>query len=418
MESTPSSESTGQQRILAAIVFTDVVGFSKLAGQNESRAFVAVQRDMTMMQNLCRSHRGEVLNTMGDGMMMSFASAVDAMACALEIQRTLYSQSKSLPPGDRLQHRIGVHLGDIIRDGTNVFGDGVNIAARLQAAAKPDAICFSQTVREVVKNKLKYDEEPLHQQQLKNVGLVKMWQVPPIREYSRVTSALTENPIDTSIHGGARGFRAFGLIIASIVLLSGLGAALLYLKKPKIKESNGKNASALAQRLSAVKKKNTAKDASNPTDPGTETPPTKAPSGDEAVQALVKRYDFEAAIAKLNELGQAKTPAGESAIGRYRSCSEMWTWLQSEVSSATVDKPILTTLLADDGKYYPAKVYQGKQGAMVDFGSKPMDQSLRDFKPESILSLAKSIAAAPVTVQNANAPSWIGEFQKEFNITA
>src|SRR5580693_5169986 len=91
-----------EQRILAAIVFTDVVGFSKLAAQNEARVYTALQRDMGVITSLCRAHSGQVLNTMGDGMLLCFTSAVDAMSCALEIQRTLYAQAKTLPASDIL----------------------------------------------------------------------------------------------------------------------------------------------------------------------------------------------------------------------------------------------------------------------------------------------------------------------------
>src|SRR5580700_8552947 len=100
-----------EQRILAAIVFTDVVGFSKLAAQNEARVYTCLQRDMGVITSLCRAHSGQVLNTMGDGMLLCFSSAVDAMSCAMEIQRTLHAQAQTLPITDVLHHRIGVHLG-------------------------------------------------------------------------------------------------------------------------------------------------------------------------------------------------------------------------------------------------------------------------------------------------------------------
>src|SRR5471032_1346700 len=177
MDPLATDDQPKEQRMLAAIVFTDVVGFSKLAATNEARVYTSLQRDMGVITSLCRAHSGQVLNTMGDGMLLCFTSAVDAMSCAVEIQRTLLSQSQTLPASDVLHHRIGVHLGDIIMSGDNVFGDGVNIAARLQAEAKPDGICFSKTVHEVIKNKLKIDAQYLAPRQLKNIGRVEIWQI-------------------------------------------------------------------------------------------------------------------------------------------------------------------------------------------------------------------------------------------------
>ena len=422
MASNVPSEQPEQKRVLAAIVFTDVVGFSKLTGQNESRTFVAVQRDLTLMQNLCRSHRGEVLNTMGDGMMMSFSSAVDAMACALEIQRTIFSQGKTLSPGDRLEHRIGVHIGDIIRDGANVFGDGVNVAARLQAAAKPGAICYSGAVHDIVKNKLKFDFESTTQQQMKNVGIVKMWQVPPIRDFRlrQATAAITEHQIDTSIQGGAKGLRALSLLFTSAMLVLGIGLLFLFIKKPPtfsgkpVKSNLGKVLNDTKTKLAAQSAK---KDPALPKEgePNGGTPP--AGVIDEAVTMLVKRYDFDGAVKYLADHGTDKTPEGTDATTRYAALSQMMAWLQNEVSTATADKPIIASLAGGDGKFHSSKVFQGKLGVSVDAGAGPVDQSLRDFKPESILSLARVLAEAPVTGTKPD-PKWIEMFQKEFNVTA
>ncbi len=407
------SDQPEQKRILAAIVFTDVVGFSKLTGQNESRTFVAVQRDLTLMQNLTLSHRGEVLNTMGDGMMMSFSSAVDAMACALEIQRTIFVQGKTLAPGDRLEHRIGVHIGDIIRDGANVFGDGVNVAARLQAAAKPGAICYSGAVHEIVKNKLKFDFESSTNQMMKNVGVQKMWQVPPIRDFRlrQATATIAEHQVDSTVYAGARGVRAVTLLLISLCLVIGFGAMFVFFKKPPtLKGATGHSALRGIIKNAAGKKPST--------DDIPKTTDIKPQVIDGTVLGLVKRYDFDGAIAYLVEHGTDKTPEGTEATARYQALSQMMAWLQGEISTATIEKPIQTNLAGADGKFHSSKVFQGKLGVSVDAGQGPVDQSLRDFKPESILSLSRSLAEAPVTQAKPDAAKWIELFQKEFNVTA
>jgi class 3 adenylate cyclase len=236
MDPSVTDPQTREARMLAAIVFTDVVGFSKLASQNEARVYVALQRDMAIMTNLCRAHGGQVLNTMGDGMLLCFSSAVDAMGCAVEIQRTFFSQAQTLPSVEILHHRIGVHLGDVIMNGDNVFGDGVNVAARLQTLALPDAVCFSHTVYEVVKNKLKIDANYLGPRQLKNlVEPVRVWQVPPMGDTRQMladaqTAAVAAQSEETS--GGVKGLKAGALVATSLAMVGLLVFGFIRLKAP------------------------------------------------------------------------------------------------------------------------------------------------------------------------------------------
>jgi class 3 adenylate cyclase len=140
------------QRTLAAIVFTDVVSFSMLMATNEEHTLDLLRRDFQIMKELCQRFEGKVIKTIGDALLMYFASAVKAVACAQEIQSSLAEITANLASDDILTHRIGIHLGDVFFNGTDVLGDGVNIAARLQAEAQPGGICLSQTVYEVVKN--------------------------------------------------------------------------------------------------------------------------------------------------------------------------------------------------------------------------------------------------------------------------
>src|SRR5579863_4856208 len=133
------------QRSLAAIVFTDVVSFSARMHADEVGTLKLLERDFADMRRLCREHEGEVLKTTGDGLLLTFASAVQAVACALAMQRAFAAAAKDPPPGGALQHRVGIHLGDVLIQDKDVMGDGVNIAARLQAEAEPGGICISQT---------------------------------------------------------------------------------------------------------------------------------------------------------------------------------------------------------------------------------------------------------------------------------
>ncbi|HEV8073409.1 MAG TPA: adenylate/guanylate cyclase domain-containing protein [Opitutaceae bacterium] len=157
-------------RTLAAIVFTDVVSFSAHMGRDEVKTLGLVNRDFTEMRRLCEARGGAVLKTTGDGLLCYFASAVEAVACALDMQKHFSALGKTLPPGDALQHRIGIHLGDVLVQDQDVMGDGVNIASRLQAEAEPGGICISQTVYDVVKNKIELKATYLGARDLKNIA--------------------------------------------------------------------------------------------------------------------------------------------------------------------------------------------------------------------------------------------------------
>ena len=158
------------QRSLAAIVFTDVVSFSARMQADEEVTLRLLQRDFAAMRVICTEHQGSVLKTTGDGLLLYFSSAVQAVACALAMQRLFAEQAKSRPAAETLTHRLGIHLGDVFVNDQDVMGDGVNIAARLQAEAQPGGICISQTVYDVVKNKLALHVTRLGPRELKNIS--------------------------------------------------------------------------------------------------------------------------------------------------------------------------------------------------------------------------------------------------------
>lgn len=170
MASTPSTPPIPGQRTLAAIVFTDVVGFSAHMQKDEETTLLLLKQDFETMRELCTQHEGSVLKTTGDGLLLHFASAVQAVACALAIQRAFAERAKERPADKNLMHRVGIHLGDVFVDKKDVMGDGVNIAARLQAEAEPGGICISQTVYHVVRNKLALHVTRLGPRELKNIS--------------------------------------------------------------------------------------------------------------------------------------------------------------------------------------------------------------------------------------------------------
>ena len=169
MITSPIFDSFGD-RTLAAIVFTDVVNYSARMSVDEEHTLRLVQRDLQVMSEDCQKHGGQVLKFTGDGLLMYFHSAVQAVACALESQKSIAEKAKTLGDRDILWHRIGIHLGDVFLSKTDVMGDGVNIAARLQSEAKPGGICMSRTVYDVVKRCLTLKATYLGPRDLKNIN--------------------------------------------------------------------------------------------------------------------------------------------------------------------------------------------------------------------------------------------------------
>ncbi|MBD0337152.1 MAG: protein kinase [Cyanobacteria bacterium Co-bin13] len=156
-------------RTLAAIVLTDAVGFSARMSLDEELTLTLIQRDQQLMQQLCQQFEGQVLKSTGDGLLMYFVSAVQAVTCALEMQQALARINGDMEPHKVLLHRIGVHLGDVFFSQSDVMGNGVNIAARLQSEARPGGICISQVVYDVVKSRLALNATFAGPLQLKNI---------------------------------------------------------------------------------------------------------------------------------------------------------------------------------------------------------------------------------------------------------
>lgn len=157
------------QRTLAAIVVTDAVGFSKHMSRDEDRALAVINRDLQLIGELCEFFEGQILKTVGDGVLMYFVSAVQAAACAVEIQKTFAGFIANGKEDDHFKHRVGVHLGDIFFNQQDMMGTGVNVAARLESEAKPGAICMSQVVYDVVKSRLDLDASYIGELDLKNI---------------------------------------------------------------------------------------------------------------------------------------------------------------------------------------------------------------------------------------------------------
>src|SRR5580700_1450123 len=161
---------TRVERRLAAILAADVAGYSRLMGADEEGTLAALKAHRReLIEPKIAEHRGRIVKTTGDGALVEFASAVDAVRCALEVQRGMAERNSAIPEDRRIEFRIGINVGDIIIDEGDIYGDGVNIAARVENLADPGGICVSGRVEEDVRGKLDLGFEDAGEQQLKNI---------------------------------------------------------------------------------------------------------------------------------------------------------------------------------------------------------------------------------------------------------
>ncbi|CAN7152196.1 adenylate/guanylate cyclase domain-containing protein [Rhizobium sp. LjRoot254] len=159
------------KRRLAAVVVADVVGYSKLVGENEASTVATVNaRWETVLKPIVHENGGRVVKFLGDGALMEFSSAVDAVRSALAIQNGMAAANESAPDAPAIQLRIGINLGDVISDGDDIFGDDVNIAARLEGVARPGELCVSQSVHDAVRGRLAFEAEEIGDLDLKNIA--------------------------------------------------------------------------------------------------------------------------------------------------------------------------------------------------------------------------------------------------------
>src|SRR2546426_2217799 len=158
--------SLGERR-LAAIMFTDMVGFTTLGQENESTALELLERHRQLLRPLFSKHAGHEIKTMADAFLVEFASALEATLCAIDIQNTIHS--RNLERGEKLQVRIGIHVGDVIHQGGDVLGDAVNVASRIESLAAPGGICITEQVKDHIKNKTSYPLAKLEISEMKNL---------------------------------------------------------------------------------------------------------------------------------------------------------------------------------------------------------------------------------------------------------
>jgi adenylate cyclase len=190
------------ERRLAAILAADVAGYSRLMGEDEEGTHERVKTHLReLIDPKTAEHRGRIVKNTGDGMIAEFPSVVDAVRCAVEVQRGMIDREPEVPDEQRIRFRIGINLGDVIVEEHDIFGDGVDVAARLEALAEAGGICISRVVRDQIRDKLLYPFEDLGEQSVKNIAR-------PVRVYALRPEAISDLPAPSIDLGAPRRRRA------------------------------------------------------------------------------------------------------------------------------------------------------------------------------------------------------------------
>src|SRR5271170_5825231 len=202
------------ERKLATILSADVAEFSRLMGDDEEQTLKIFRGHKQVFESLVALHRGRIFNTAGDAILAEFASAVEAVRCATDIQSALRTRNDQLPPTRQVRFRIGINLGDVMLQGQDLMGDGVNIAARLQTAAQPGGICISGSVHDQITNKLSLSFQSLGEMNFKNIQQ-------PIRTFS-ITEAEDRTVLPSPRPRAAKS-SSTTWIAAGLLLVAGAG---------------------------------------------------------------------------------------------------------------------------------------------------------------------------------------------------
>jgi len=217
------------KRKLSAILSADVEGYSRLMDDDEEATVRTLTSYRTAIADLVQQFRGRIVDTPGDNILTEFTSVVDAVNCAVEIQRDLAERNTELPYNRQMQFRIGVNLGDVIEEDGRIYGDGVNIAARVESLSEAGGICISGRAHDQVENKLGLEYEDLGKHEVKNISR-------PIQVY-RVLSypgAAAHRVVQAKTNLGRR-WRKIGLSVAVVVLVvAALGIWQFYMRRPTV----------------------------------------------------------------------------------------------------------------------------------------------------------------------------------------
>ncbi len=215
----------GETRKLAAIMAVDVVGYSRLMGQDEAGTAKAVRERREAAEPIVGGFGGRVVKTMGDGLLVEFASVVAAVECAAAIQKMMVERNREIPATSRIVYRIGVHLGDVLVDGDDILGEGVNIAARLEGVAEPGSVCVSGSAYEHVRGRIETGFVDLGEKKLKNIAQ-------PVRVYALKDDAVGDEQTRPALRSAGERVTLAILGTAGLLAVCAAGGYMLFASRP------------------------------------------------------------------------------------------------------------------------------------------------------------------------------------------
>jgi adenylate cyclase len=224
----------GFRRKLTTILNADAVGYSRLMGDDEAATVRTIELYRNIISDLITQHRGRVIDSPGDNLLAEFGSVVDAVQCAVAVQKELNARNAERSDNRQMKFRIGINLGDVIEEGDRLYGDGVNIAARLEGLANPGGICVSRTAFDHIETKLPLGYEFLGEQEVKNIAK-------PVGAYRvlmepRVTVAQVMKQKDLIPLWKQKAF--ISGTIAALIVITGIAAWNVYFSPPKIEPAS------------------------------------------------------------------------------------------------------------------------------------------------------------------------------------
>jgi class 3 adenylate cyclase len=278
---TPSAQFL--ERKLSTILSADVAEFSRLMGEDEEQTLRVFRGHKKVFESVVAMHNGRIFNTAGDAILAEFPSAVEAVRCATDIQAALRTRNDQLPPNRQVRFRIGINLGDILIQGQDLMGDGVNVAARLQTAAEPGGVCISGTVHDQIRNKLSMSFQSLGEMCFKNIAQ-------PVRTFS-ITDAEGSGPLPSRqpavVAGGNT--KAIVAVAALAVVLAGGGFWAYTARRQSGEKPNASATLPVAQPQAAGTAIPSAGKAEAPAMPAAEAKPAEAKQAEAAKPAAVKK---------------------------------------------------------------------------------------------------------------------------------
>ena len=199
-------------RRLTTIVAVDVAGYSRLMGADETGTLTRLKEHRAVTDPIVEAHGGRIVGTAGDGLLLEFPSVVEAVASAVEVQNIMGERNADLPDDEKMLYRIGINLGDVLADGDDIFGDGVNVAARIEALAEPGGICISRTVRDNVRDRMDIALDDLGEVEVKNI-------VRPVRVFRVLAEGEAASPVRATF---SKRWLAAAMVVVAGVVAGGL----------------------------------------------------------------------------------------------------------------------------------------------------------------------------------------------------